>query len=207
MIPKVIIQTSPRKPPQYVIDMIGERSPGWEYLHFTDNDVIQFFMDNPLTEFPGVIAKFFSFNYGSHRADLFRYYYLYVKGGVYFDTDAMIEYSLDNILDDSDFFSVNSSYFPGTIFQGFIGCVPGNVVMYEALRDIYFIDNKELLMNFHALCKNLFTITNDCQAKCQIKLFEEVYGNDTDAHVIDTSRDNKLVLIHYHINKIIPPNP
>lgn len=104
--------------------------------HFDDMEVIQFFALNPIPEFPNVIQKFFSFNYGEHRADLFRNYYLYVKGGVYFDTDAMIECDINEIVKDYEYFSVNSSYFPGTIFQGFIGCVPKSQIIYKGLHNI-----------------------------------------------------------------------
>jgi mannosyltransferase OCH1-like enzyme len=77
-IPKTIIQTSRKDQESYVVDMICKRSQGWQYLHFKDDDIIEFFSDNPIDEFPNVIAKFYTFNYGEHRADLFRYYYLYV---------------------------------------------------------------------------------------------------------------------------------
>lgn len=202
-IPKVIIQTSRAKPEPYVVEMIRHYAPGWEYKHFNDAEVIQFFQENYLDEFPDVIQKFYSFNYGSHRADLFRYYYLYVKGGVYMDTDAMLETNLDNVVDDCAFFSVESTYFPGTIFQGFLGCEPRNIVMFEALRNIYYIENQVLLNNFHLLCKNLHGIAEAYQDLTKIKLFLEIYGNETDAFVID-KETRQLVLIHYHIHKIIP---
>ena len=203
-IPKVIVQTSRLPPIPYVVSMIRDKIPGWDYKHFTDAQVIQFFIDNPIPEFPNVVEKFYSFSYGEHRADLFRYYYLYVKGGVYMDTDAMIQDNIENIVQDYDFFTVNSNYFPGTFFQGFIGCVTGNAIIYDALKDLYNIDNRDLIQNFHQLCKNMYTMVKNNQYDCKIKLFEEIYGNETDAHIVDQARYYKLVLIHYHIKKIIP---
>ena len=62
MIPKVIVQTSRQKPDQYVVEMIKDLSPGWEYQHYDDREVINFFLHNKLEEFPDVVNKFFSFN-------------------------------------------------------------------------------------------------------------------------------------------------
>lgn len=204
MIPKVIVQTSRNGIPEYVIEMIREKSPGWEYKHFTDNDIIDFFIQNPIREFPNVIQKFYSYSYGEHRADLFRYYYLYVKGGVYIDSDAMIEDNIENIVRNYDFFSVNSSYLPGSVFQGFIGCIPGNIVIYEALSDLYSISNENLIKDFHILCKNMYQFANLYSNVCFVKLYQEQPKKNDCYNIIDAENGDRLVLIHYSETKIIP---
>ena len=202
MIPKIFMQTSRQKPQQYVVDMIKERCVGWTYEHYTDDDIIAFFGENLVPEFPNVIAKFFMLNYGEHRADLFRYYFLYVKGGVYMDLDAMIQYPIDTIIGDADFFTVNSSYFPGTVFQGFLGSTPEHPLIYQALKDIYHCPLENLRKEFHLLCKNLYGFIKEQRTERTL-LLEEIYGGcEEEAHVID--KDKRIVLIHYHIKKIIP---
>ena len=62
-IPKIFMQTSRQKPQQYVVDMIKERCNGWVYEHYTDDDIIAFFGENPVPEFPNVISKFYMLNY------------------------------------------------------------------------------------------------------------------------------------------------
>ena len=158
-IPKNFIQTSRYSIEPYIIDIILSYIPGWKYQFFSDDDIIAFFGDNPDDEFPNLIAKFYSYSYGEHRADLFRYYYLYKNGGVYMDSDAMLNINIDLITRNYNFFSVNSSYFPETVFQGFIGSTPKNPIIYKALKDLYNINNGELTSNFHILCKNMCSIT------------------------------------------------
>jgi hypothetical protein len=176
--------------------------PGWTYEHYTDDDIVAFFGENPVPEFPNVIAKFFMLNYGEHRADLFRYYFLYVKGGVYMDLDAMILCPIDYIIGNADFFTVNSSYFPGTVFQGFLGSTPQHPLIYQALKDIYHCPLENLRKEFHLLCKNLYGFIQQQRTDSTL-LLEEVYGGcPEEAHIIDKNR--QVVLIHYHINKVIP---
>ena len=155
-IPKIFVQTSRSKPEQYVVDMIQKNIPGWKYLHYNDVEIIQFFQENPILELPNIAEKFYSFNYGEHRADLFRYYFLYILGGVYMDTDAMLLVNIDEIVKDYTFFSVNSSHFVGTIFQGFIGCTPRNPIIKKALINMYNTPNEVVIKSFHLFCRNLF---------------------------------------------------
>tara|TARA_B100000161_G_scaffold23529_1_gene13916 strand:- start:2727 stop:3356 length:630 start_codon:yes stop_codon:yes gene_type:complete len=207
MIPRIIIQTSRNKPEQYIIDMIKSSSPNWMYFHFNDEEIIKFFLSNPLIEFPNMVEKFYSFSYGEHRADLFRYYYLYVNGGVYFDTDAMVEQDLDFITKRYTYFSVESTYFPDSIFQGFIGCTAGHPIIYKALKDIYCTSNSELTRtgeNFHLLCRNMYDFVKNYEDKTKIKLYLEVFGDVDTANIVDPDDNNRLILKHYHIKKIIP---
>jgi len=201
---KTIIQTAKAPPPEYVVDMIMKISPGWEYIFFNDSDIIDFFNSNPHNEFPDIASVFWSFENGAHRADLFRYYYLYLYGGVYLDTDAMVYVNLDTIVQDFDFVSVKSVK-SCSIFQGILYSNPKNKFIYEALKDAYRIDPIRLRKNYHILTYNLhFIIKNTNRVGCEFryKLYQEQKGGLDYVSTMDSS--NNVIAKHYYKYKVIP---
>jgi hypothetical protein len=203
-IPKIIFQTSIKKPKLYVVNMIKNLSPDWRYIHFTDDEIIEFFKNNYLEDFPNIIEKFNSIKTGAHKADLFRYYFIYINGGVFLDSDAMLQKNINDIVKNYDFFTVESSYYcPLCIFQGFIGANPRNKIIYEALKDIYNISNDLLANNYLIICKNLYNILKK-KWNYKIKIYKEIYGSNSIAITIDDENKN-LIIAHYFNLKIVPP--
>jgi hypothetical protein len=70
-------------------------NPDFEYLFFNDPRVEQF-ID---TEFPQYRPVFDSFSLRIQRYDFFRYLAIYRFGGFYFDTDVLLAYGLEDLLD------------------------------------------------------------------------------------------------------------
>ena len=172
-IPSILFQTSKDPPLAYAVKQLKEQSVGWDYMHFTDKDILQFFKEHPLKEFPKIADVFHSFEKGEHKADLFRYYFLYVKGGVFIDSDAMLQVNVDSIACDYDFFSVESKYInPKSIFQGLIGSTPNNKIVYEALKDMYHI-TKETLKDYFIIVKHLYPIVQKYKKDYHLKLYVE----------------------------------
>jgi hypothetical protein len=202
-IPKIIFQTSKERPKKYLIDMIKNMCPEWTYIHFTDDDIIRFFKNNYLDEFPEIITKFNSIINGAHKADLFRYYFIYIKGGVFLDSDAMIQTNINNIIKNNcDFFSVESvHYCPSCIFQGFIGAGPNNKIIYEALLDLYNMDISILNNDYLIVCKNLYKILKK-NWSYKVIIYKEIYGSDKVAITINNK--NEIILAHYFSTKIVP---
>jgi len=205
MIPKIIFQTSIKKPEQYIIDLLLENAPNWTYEHYDDNEIKIFFKENYIEEFSNIIEKFDNMPTGQHKADLFRYYFIYVKGGVFIDSDAMLSMDINNIALNYLFFSINSTIVPNSIFQGFIGATSRNEIIYRALQDAYNVDTAILKSDYHLLCKNLFNIIKASYSdklNNEIKLYHEgVYDNNTFKCYNDK---NELILLHYWRRKIIP---
>jgi mannosyltransferase OCH1-like enzyme len=201
-IPKIIFQTSREPQESYVIDKIKEKAADWEYIHFTDEEARQFMRENPLPELPNIVDRFNAMPSGPHKADLFRYYFLYIRGGVFIDSDAMIETAIDTIVKSSDFFTVISIHVPNTIFQGFIGCNPGNKIIYEALCAAYNTPNELMEKEFHILCRQLYHIIIKYMEEYNIELFIEIPYRNRCVNIID--KNGLHVLTHYCTDKIIP---
>ena len=201
-IPKIIIQTSIIKPEQYVKDMIQSYCTDWEYIHFIDSEIIDFFIQNPLEEFPNIINVFNSFTTGAHKADLFRYYFLYIKGGVFLDSDAMFVKNLNDIVQNFSIILTKASS-GDVIFNGFIGVYPNNIIIYEALKHSYNTSNTILINNYLYFCTELFNIYNKHKPYLSnIKLYKEDCMNNGICNTID--ENNNIIFIHYYQTKIIP---
>ena len=199
-IPKIIFQSSLKKPEQYVIDKILLNCQDYKYIHYTDSQAIQFFTDNYIEEFKDIINKFNEMPTGAHKVDLFRYYHLYITGGVYIDSDAMICDNIENIIKNYDFVSIYS-IIPGTLFNGFIVCTPNHIAIYQALCNAYTINIQHLRLYYHLLCRNLYLIVHN-NKNDRIHLYNEKVINSDNVETVDD--ENKTILIHYWKNKTIP---
>lgn len=203
MIPKILFQTSPEPQPEYVLKMLHERAPGWTYQHFTDQQIVQYFIEHPEPEFPFIVHRFHEMRFGAHKADLFRYYFLYQNGGVFLDSDAMIEMPMDQIVLDYELFSVKS-YIEGTIFQGFIGCIPKHPVLKAALTDAYLVDIDRLTRIYHLLTANMWNFFREhIMNGGHVKLYCELESDDEKAETVDDS--GSRILMHYWKHKVVPP--
>ena len=207
-IPRILLQTSKEKPAPYVVDLLRQYSSDWTYQHYVDSEILQFFADNPLAEFPEVARVFHSFRNGEHKADLFRYYFLYVKGGVYVDSDAMIYAELDGIVKSYDFVSVDGrNTFPNTIFQGFLAATPGHPIIYAALKDAYATNPATLVHNYSHFCITFYTLyqaTVSAMPELKTKLYYECMNKEyTLANVYND--EGQAILSHYWNTNTVPP--
>jgi len=203
-IPKIFFQTSKHPLPSYIHDMIRYYlSDDWTYTNFIDGDEIPFFEKHPLQEFPDIAEKFRSLKRGEHRADLFRYYYLYVNGGVYMDSDAMIFQDINEIVRDYSFISVNS-WIPNMISNHILVAERGNPIIYQALSNIYRLDFAVLEKDYHYICKDLYKIYNSFHDdKSNYMLFNDIQDLEGD-RLVDSS--GVTLFRHFWRNKENIPN-
>lgn len=154
-IPKVFIQTAKYDLSKKYINNLNKYIQGLKYEFYKDEDILQFFKDYPLEEFPNVSNLFKSMKYGEHKADLFRYYYLYIKGGTYMDSDMLLFKHVNDINQAYDFVTLITG---SQISQSYLSAVPKHPLIYLALKDVYNIDLKNLNKNYFLLVNNLSKI-------------------------------------------------
>lgn len=204
MIPKILLQTSKQKLPQYVLDLLDPHINGWEYKHFVDSEIIEFFKQNPSDEFPDIIEVFNTIPFGEHKADFFRYYFLYLNGGFFVDSDFELKTNLNVYAETYEYFAVQCDY-PNKqhYFQGFIGCQPKNKIMYEVFKDTYnLFKSTTELDSYIELCKRYKDISTQYESNYKTKIFTERGGVDGYTPVYDS---DTLIGFHFAETEIIPP--
>jgi mannosyltransferase OCH1-like enzyme len=191
--------------------MIQPNINGWNYIHFNDDGVIKFFEQTRIDgKFTNIIDKFHSIPVGATKADLFRYYFLYINGGVFMDSDAMLLVNIDEIVKDYSFFSVNTyvSDEPA-IFQGFIGCTPRHPIIEKALIDLYETPVDEIIQDFHRQPKKMYEYYHEDNQTNKVLYGESHLDNPNYSTVWGCTdgligEDTKKILKHYYVEKIVP---
>lgn len=203
MISKIILQKTKLKQDIYVVDKIKLLMPNdWVYVNYSNGEEINFFKENPLEEFPNIIQKFNSLQSGQHQADLFRYYYLYIYGGIALDGDVMLYDNIENIVKDNSFISVFGLEC-NTLCIGYTGASPKNPIIYEGLKHMYNVEKTDFINNYSLICKTLYKIVHDTTYDFKIKIYKEFdYKIGESAKVLND--DNNIIFIHYYKYKIIP---
>jgi hypothetical protein len=149
MIPKTIIQTyathNLSKEMRIARDSWAYLNPNYNYVFF-DNEMCKDFIKENFNE--DVIKSFNCLIPGAFKADLFRYCYLYINGGVYSDIDNICLTPLSDVINEEDtFISVKDNSFgnQGLIYNSFIASERNNpilknaidLIVYNVLNNIY----------------------------------------------------------------------
>jgi mannosyltransferase OCH1-like enzyme len=203
-IPKICIQTAKNPIELYITQQLKQYLTGWEYRFFNDDDVMKFFDEHPHKDYPNIKDKFNSFTHGEHKADLFRYYYIFIKGGVFIDSDLMIYENLDTILGDNKFVSVRALEPVGSVFNGFLAATPKHPILLDALNDAYTVDDNSLKNFYHLLVARLGTFV-DKHMDVSVKLLRELTNTGFSCNIEDPD-SGKISMIHYQ-NSPVPDLP
>ena len=154
--PKKIFQTymDKKKIPDKVNKNFQKYAKGYERVIYDDKDALRFLQDNFGVMF---VKKFKSMKSGAHKADLLRYCYLYVNGGIYIDIKTELLEDLDVIIKERKnklytvLFFLNkynfTKYFK-SVFQGFIAVPPKNFFIKEIIYKFMYLNNLFIYLPF-----------------------------------------------------------
>lgn len=185
-------------------------APGYHYVNFTDDGCLEYLRKHPMKEFPELEEKFNSFPTGAHKADLFRYLFLYQNGGVFIDSDMMLYASLDTVLGCHDLVTIRGyEFWQRTLFNGFIGAVPQHPILLQALRHAYSTSSDTLRADYFFFVKEFYRIVHQhCQMypydKQKIGIYQEKLAlRFLNMHTV-TMFNNVPLARHFFWNKKIP---
>lgn len=133
-IPKVIYQTyyDKSKIPQKVYRNLEKYAKGYKMVLFDDKECFEFIKQH----FSLKLAKRFNkIECGAHKADLFRYCVLYIKGGIYLDIKTQLIKPINEIFTHNYLYTVLSIN-DQTIFQAVIASPPRNEIFLKLINYI-----------------------------------------------------------------------
>jgi len=149
--------------PQYILDSINTFASSYKHVIFNEHDATQF-----LTQYfdKCIIQRFNNLKVVAHKADLLRYCYLYIYGGIYIDINKILNKPLDDILLNKTYFYTSFSVISNTLGNGFLASKPRNILFLKLIWYIVNIPLYKVNMPFRlfyfAFCQDIYlTIQND----------------------------------------------
>lgn len=194
IVSRTIVQTSRHKPTAEHIEALMINAPGWEYAHFNDEEILNFFQDNPIPGFELIEQKFRSIKRGEHRADLFRYYYIYLNGGFFIDLDFELSHDINDVVKNYDFVlssidntseAVLNDTKRARAFNGYFYASRNHPIVLQALSHLYNLElhnlgpeNGEWDSRYHVVCEFLYNLIASYPDKENIKVYSFIDGPD-----------------------------
>ena len=160
-IPKVIIQTyhDKSKIRNKVYKNIKKYAPEYTQIIYDDEECIEFLHQFDVTfksiktyNF-NIVYLFRSFKRGAHKADLFRYCYLYQHGGIYLDIKTELIKPLKKIFTQDNTLYTVLSKVKHSIYQGIIAVYPRNPMIGCLINHCIYSTRIKLSMDYHIFTK------------------------------------------------------
>ncbi|KAJ6228090.1 inositol phosphoceramide mannosyltransferase 1 [Anaeramoeba flamelloides] len=162
-IPKILFQTyfDKSKIPQKVYDNIAKYAPGYQHVIYDDDEGLAFLKKH----FDKNVAQAYrKLNIGAHKADLLRYAFLYINGGVYLDIKTELIEPISETLGQNSILT-GLSIFDGTFMSGFIATYAKNQLFYDLVE---YIGNLQLPLNIYLHLVSIFYQKTNCLVKDNI---------------------------------------
>lgn len=140
IIPKVIFQTNKSRTFQNDLSFNSilsflEFNPSYEYKYFDDKESREFIKKN----FNENYLYYYDIIYpGAFKADFFRYCYLYINGGFYFDNKSILLCSLDDIIEENDELILCQDNHKLGLYNAIMMCAPKNQLFFNLINKIIY---------------------------------------------------------------------
>jgi hypothetical protein len=130
-------------------------APGVKRIVMSDEECIEFMRRDYGEEYGGLLVE--KFNYmkkGAHKADLFRYAWLYMRGGVYMDIKTELIKPFSELFPNNDVCYVVSSVKNKRIYNGIIATPPKNPMILALLKGAMQMTNDKhyFYIVWHGYC-------------------------------------------------------
>ena len=151
-IPKIIFQTHKSNEINNVLAInsiytFQELNPDYEYLFFDNIQCREFIKNNFNDEYLFYYDILFP---GAFKADFFRYCFLYIKGGCYFDCKNILLKQLDDLISKNDELILTQDYHNTGYYNAVMMSAPKNKLFIELINTI-----KYKIKNFNNIYKKL----------------------------------------------------
>lgn len=185
----------------HIVNRIKTILNDYTYFWYNDENMYLYIQNNQLEEFPNIINLIKSLSKGQHKADIFRYYWLYLNGGIFMDDDLMIEKIID--FNNNTLVSVKTYHTNKNIlFNGFIACTKFNPIIYKALKKCCITNNNDLINDYHLFCSQFYDIYQELKKHQKTFLLQEVKSSDFHEGV-KSYYNNEHLLTHWCYSKNI----
>ena len=215
-IPKKIIQTNKeicKNLDHYnTVMSIIEKNPSYEYQFYNDIEMRNFIKDNFIinildqtdlnNDISDILKAFDLLKCGALKADLFRYCYLYVNGGIYLDSKISSILDLDSIIKADDKCVVCLDDASESLYNGIMIMEKNNFKLLQIIKEIIInINEQKYLKDIHEPTGNkiYYKYFND-EEKILNKKVNYVYFNNKVAFKCDYNNYYRIDYNDFRIN-------
>ena len=118
------------------------------------------------------------------------------------DSDAELIKNIDDLIKTYEFVTAICRD-PSLYFNGLICCPPNHIIVYEALKDMYFMNIDELGRDYFKVVRNFKHIVDNFNPG-NLKLYKEDGDWTGTMNMVDPENNNEIIIKHYYGNKIVP---
>jgi hypothetical protein len=201
-IPKIIMQTGRSnritKNKYLSIQSIINNNKNYKYEYFNDNSALKFIKKH---FDKGVVNAYNKLIPGAYKADLFRYCYLYINGGIYIDCKMICHINFDDLIGNNDIVLVKDIG-ERAYWNGFICAIPKMKIFKKCIDNIvenvknkYYGESSLDITGPTLFYKNVINDLYNYNYK--ILQFHHIHHGHPENYIYDGNTHKKILNISY----------